>query len=147
MEIGRKIYFDKFGGSVLVDTGERSGYVHETTQDDDFAVYIALAERVPETVGVIQLEYGQYSQDFALCNGYRVNLETLELEFSYPDPNDPEPQEPTYQPPLSEQVKSLESDLGNLLLENAAGKATIATLEDTVGNLLLEIAALKGGAE
>ncbi|MFD3260831.1 hypothetical protein ACE3MQ_19745 [Paenibacillus lentus] len=147
MEIGRKIYFDKLGGSVLVDTGERSGYVHETTQDDDFAAYTALAERVPETVGMIQLEYGQYSQDFSECDGFRVNPSTYELEFSYPDPNGEELEEPLYQLPLSEQVKSLESDMGNLLLENAADKATIATLEDTVGNLLLEVAALKGGAE
>ncbi|WP_055105657.1 hypothetical protein [Paenibacillus ihumii] len=54
---------------------------------------------------------------------------------------------PEQELPLLEQVKSLESDLANLLLENAADKATIATLEDTVGNLLLEVVALKGGAE
>ncbi|WP_055108949.1 hypothetical protein [Paenibacillus ihumii] len=48
---------------------------------------------------------------------------------------------------IADKVTALESDLGNLLLENAADKATIATLEDTVGNLLLEVATLKGGAE
>ncbi|MFD3261847.1 hypothetical protein ACE3MQ_24925 [Paenibacillus lentus] len=147
MQIGKRIYFEKITGNVILDIGERTGHVYETTQEEDFANYKTLAERVPETVGMIQLEYGEYAQDFSQCNGFRVNPGTLQLEFSYPDPSDPEPEEPIYQPSLSEQVLSLESDLGNLLLENAADKATIATLEDTVGNLLLEVAALKGGAE
>ncbi|MNJ68520.1 hypothetical protein D3C77_647760 [compost metagenome] len=72
-----------------------------------------------------------------------VDLDTNELYYNYealPVPIIPDEV-------LSDKVMNLESDLGNLLLENAADKATIATLEDTVGNLLLEVAALKGGAE
>ncbi|CAM2950485.1 hypothetical protein PASE110613_09050 [Paenibacillus sediminis] len=107
MEIGRKIYFDKASGNILVDTGERSGAVVETTQEEDFAVYTALSERNPATVGVIELAYGDYAQDFAGCSGYRVNTSTLALEFSYPDPS--APQTPTaYQPPLTEQVSDLQ---------------------------------------
>ncbi|WP_339318714.1 hypothetical protein [Paenibacillus sp. FSL R10-2734] len=98
MQIGRKIYYDNATGNVLVDTGERSGDVVETTQAQDFAAFAALAERVPETVGVIALEYGEHAHDFAECNGYRVDVKTGKLKFSYPDPNvDPvEPQEPQY---------------------------------------------------
>ena len=106
--IGRKIYYDKSTGNVILDTGEMMGAVIETTVDQDFETYQALKERVRDTVGVIQLEFGQYAQDFAECNGYRVNPETLELEFSYPDPNATEPQELVYQKPLTEQVKELE---------------------------------------
>lgn len=106
--IGRKIYYDKTTGNVILDTGEMIGAVVETAIDQDFETYQALKERVLDTVGVIKLEYGQYAQDFAQCNGYRVNPETLELEFSYPDPNATEPQEPVYVKPLSEQVKKLE---------------------------------------
>lgn len=107
--IGRKIYYDKLTGNVLLDTGERVGFILPTTIDQDFESYEVLKERVRDTVGVIELEYGQYSQDFAQCNGYRVNPQTLELEFSYPDPNATEPQEPVYQKPLTEQVKELEN--------------------------------------
>jgi hypothetical protein len=106
--IGRKVYYDKATGNVIVDTGEMMGAVVETTIDQDFETYQALKERVRDTVGVIQLEYGQYAGDFAQCNGYRVNPETLELEFSYPDPNSTEPQEPVFVKPLTEQVKELE---------------------------------------
>ncbi len=109
MQIGRRIYYEKSTGNVIVDTGERSGYVVESTVEQDFATYAALAERVPETVGWIQLEYGQYAQDFAACNGFRVNPDTLELEFSYPDPNEPEAP-PVYQKPLSVQIEELRAE-------------------------------------
>lgn len=49
MEIGRRIYFDKLTGNVLVNTGERSGNVIETTVEYDLQVYKALSERNPET--------------------------------------------------------------------------------------------------
>jgi hypothetical protein len=96
MEIGRKIYYELATGNYLLDTGERSGLVIETTQEQDFESYAALAERVPETIGVIQLEYGELAQDFMECNGYQVNLTTGLLEFSYPDPSVPD-SPPVYQ--------------------------------------------------
>jgi hypothetical protein len=109
MKIGKRVYYDKVTGNVLVDTGECFGDVVETTQEQDFIVYHMLAERVPETVGMLQLEYGQYAQDFAECSGYRINPENGELEFSYPDPNaeQGEPADPVYQMPLTEQIATL----------------------------------------
>lgn len=115
MQIGRKVYYEKSSGNVIVDTGERSGSVRESTVDEDFASYVALSERVRETVDYIQLEYGQYAQDFAECNGYRVNPETKTLEFSYPDPNAPE-EPPVYRAPLSEEVARLQAENVDLML-------------------------------
>ncbi|WP_422388003.1 hypothetical protein [Brevibacillus borstelensis] len=112
MQIGRKIYYEKSTGNVIVNTGERSGAVRETTVDEDFASYAALAERVRDTVDYIQLEYGQYAQDFAECNGYRVNPETRTLEFSYPDPNQPE-EPPVYRKSLAEENAALRHQLAD----------------------------------
>lgn len=117
MQIGRKIYFDKLTGNILADTGERHGFVRETSTEEDFQTYQALAERVPETVGVLHLGYGQYAQDFAECDGYRINPETEKVEFSYPDPNQEEPQEPVYQKPLSEHISELEDSTANYMLD------------------------------
>ncbi|MBU5441198.1 hypothetical protein [Paenibacillus sp. MSJ-34] len=115
MKIGRRIYFDKSTGNVIVDTGERSGHVVETTNEHDFEVYTALTERNRETVGVLELEYGQYAEDFAACNGFRVNPETLELEFSYPNPDDPETP-PAYRKPLSEELEETKERITDLEL-------------------------------
>lgn len=107
MEIGRKLYFEIATGNVLVDTGERSGFVVPTSIEDDILTYKKLSERNRDTFDVIEFEYGQYAQDFAESNGYRINPETKQIEFSYPDPNETEPSEPVYQVPLSEEVELL----------------------------------------
>lgn len=106
MRIGRRIYFEIATGNVILDTGERWGSVVLTTLEQDWESYSALQERVPSTVSVIELEYGQYAQVFTECSGYRVDLETGKLVFQYPDPNEPDEEQP-YQAPLSEQVEEL----------------------------------------
>ncbi|KAG2974726.1 hypothetical protein PC120_g25955 [Phytophthora cactorum] len=118
MEIGTKIYFEKETGNVVQVIGHRSGDVIETTVDQDFETYKALSERVPETIGTIQLEYDAYEADYN-AGGYisLIDLETLAPLFTYPDPVDPEtPQEP--RSALSKQVDRLaaESNANQLAL-------------------------------
>lgn len=113
MKIGRRIYYDVATGNVIVDTGERQGFVKPTTVEQDIQAYKALSERNRETFDYIELEYGAYAQDFAECNGYRVNPETKQLEFSYPDPNEPDAP-PVYQKPLSEEVEETKQAIAEL---------------------------------
>ena len=115
MQIGRRIYYDLSTGNLIIDTGERQGFVSNTTIEQDIQVFKALSERSRDTFDYLQLEYGQYPQDFAECNGYRVNPETKELEFSYPDPNEEEPLEPVYQKSLSEEIEELRQIIDVLL--------------------------------
>lgn len=145
-EFGRWIYFDNKTGEVLHDTGEvRHTDPEYENKRDPFSTITKLMDRDPSSVGIIKLEPGQYAQDFT--EGYlgRINPEKMDLEFVYLDSTDPEAP-PVYQPPLTEQVNELNTTMGNLILESANDKATIASLEDTVGSLLLEVATLKGGA-
>lgn len=102
-KLGRKLFFDITSGNIITDTGERQGSVVSTTIEQDILTFNALSERNRDTFDVLELEYGQYAQDFTESNGYRVNPETKTLEFSYPDPNEPEV-EPVYQKPLSEKI-------------------------------------------
>jgi len=117
MQIGRRIYYDKATGNVILDSGERSGNVIETTIEQDFAAYAALTERVPDSVGHIQLDYGQYAQDFIEGRLDRIDLEMLTLVFSYPDPAQPGG---TITPPkpLTVQVAELEQKLTETDREN-----------------------------
>jgi hypothetical protein len=116
MQIGRKIYYELATGNVIQDMGEREGSVIETTQEQDFAAYVSLAERVPATVRFIQLEFGQFAQDFATCNGYKVDISGAAptLVFTYPDPNVP-PTPPVYQTPLTQQVTELKSQNADII--------------------------------
>jgi hypothetical protein len=122
MQVGRRIYYEKITGNIIVDTGERSGAIIETTSEQDFAAYTALAERVPETVGVIELGYGQNAEDFAQCNGYRIDPDTNEILFSYPDPNTPEAP-PVYRKPLSEEIEQVKQENSQIRTELEQVKA------------------------
>ncbi|WP_150273212.1 hypothetical protein [Paenibacillus tepidiphilus] len=108
MEIGMKIYYEKDTGKVILNTGEKSGNVAPTTREEDFSYFKVLAERVPDTVGLIELEYRQYAQDFLNATSYRVNTETGELEFCYEPFPSSEQGEQAYQKSLSEQFAVLE---------------------------------------
>lgn len=110
MQVGKKIFYDKLTGDVITDTGERQGSVIATTVDQDITAYTALFERNRATFEVIELEFGAHLQDFAECNGYRVNLTTLALEFSYPDPGEPETP-PVFVKPLSTQIAALSATI------------------------------------
>jgi hypothetical protein len=113
LQIGRRLYYDKLTGNIVFDTGERRGSVKSTTIEQDISTYSALLERNRETFDIIELEFGAFAQDFAECSGYRINPETKQIEFSYPDPNEPE-KEPVYGPPLSAEVERLkQEDLNN----------------------------------
>jgi hypothetical protein len=116
MQIGRKIYYELSTGNVIQDTGERQGSVVETTQEQDFEAYVSLAERVPSTVGCIQIDFGQYVQDFMECNGYRVDISGASptLVFSYPDPSVPDVP-PVYKAPLTTQVEELKSQNADII--------------------------------
>jgi hypothetical protein len=133
VEVGRKIYYEKNTGNVILNTGERSGDVVQTTDEEDFSTYSALAERVPETVGVIRLEYGAFASDYTEGGVItRIDLKTMEPLFTYPDPVDPEtPQEP--RPALSKQVDIMQQDSGEL--------------KQAVAELSLALAAVMGGGE
>ncbi|MBJ6360439.1 hypothetical protein ACFOQM_03800 [Paenibacillus sp. GCM10012307] len=65
--------------------GQRSGSVVPTTWDQDFEDYGVLAERAPGTIGILQLDYGDYEQDFADSIGYRVDPDTQQIIFLYPN--------------------------------------------------------------
>lgn len=109
--IGRKIFYDILNGNVLLEIGEMSGYVVKTTIEQDIESFKSLSERNRDSFDYIELEFGQFAQDFAESNGYRVNPETKELEFSYLDPNEEQPQDPVFRKPLSEEIEEIKNRL------------------------------------
>jgi len=135
MKVGRKIFYDNITGNPLVDTGQWDNVVRDKTVDEEIESYTALSERNLETFDVVKLEYGQHQQNFAKCNGYWVNPETKELEFSYPDPADPEAP-PIYGKPLTDQMDELKQE--NILLK--AQNNAISERADFIEDIIAEMA-------
>lgn len=146
MEIGARIYYDKETGIVIQEVGECSGVVVETTTEQDFAAYIALAKRVPDTIGMIRFEYKEHEQDREIGGHItRIDLETLEPLFTYPEPNEPEvPQEP--RPAISTQVDELKQRSEQLVEESTLNQIALMELHALMLSLIApEEAALTEG--
>jgi hypothetical protein len=84
------------------------GSVVQTTVDQDFFTFLELKQRDRATVGVLNLDFGENAQDFATCNGVRVDLTTKELVFSYPSESN---ELPVFQKPITEQVAEVKAQL------------------------------------
>lgn len=87
-----------------------AGHVVPTTAERDIEVFRQLSERNRNTFDYIELEYGQYREDFLHATSYRVNPKTKELVFSYDKIEEDEEMEPIYQEPLTEKVARLEKE-------------------------------------
>lgn len=85
MDIGRKIYYELSTGNVIIETGERQGDVIETTTDQDFQMYSALQPYQQSAVGVLQLTFGQDSQNFGKYP-YHVDTTTLTIVWDTANP-------------------------------------------------------------
>jgi hypothetical protein len=117
-----RAYYDKLTGNGLTWYSLISGY-RIPTFEEDYQAFRELSERNADTIGYIEFENGEYYQDFLQCNGFRVDPQTLELEFSYPDPNQGPtivPQEPLFQKPLTEQIRDLKQQLAQVNADFAA---------------------------
>ena len=148
MKIGKRIYFDTQTGEIILDTGERSGHVVPTTVERDIEVFRQLSERNRNTFDYIELEYGQYREDFLHATSYRVNPKTRELVFSYDKIEEEEETEPIYQEPLTEKVERLEKE--QLITMTALVEKHEETLELKKMNEKLQemnLIALQGVAE
>ncbi|MFS1511893.1 hypothetical protein VQL36_05575 [Chengkuizengella sp. SCS-71B] len=107
--IGRKLYFDILTGEVILHIDEKIGqFVVETTKEQDFAMYDILAARNPEQVDFVQLEFGENRGDFEKASGFRIDLETNEVLFEFPE----------YVRPHTQIIESLQSEVLTLTERN-----------------------------
>lgn len=111
MQVGKKIYYEKSSGNVILEIEEVQGSAAETTIEEDFASFVALSQRVPSTVGCLQLNFGDLSTEFAACSGYRVDITSNTIVFEYTPPATPPPTVS-----LEARIKALEDvQLANML--------------------------------
>lgn len=156
--IGFKIYYDKATGNEILTLPEtHNAKTLETTKEQDFAIYPVLQARGPESVEVMQLAYGENRNAFQLANSWKVNVETGELEFEYPNYG------PSYEEriaalqkdklKLEEELTAVQDENANLFLQNAMQDMTIenqnlviSTMQDETADLMVKVAIIEMGA-
>lgn len=112
MDGKRYIFYDTSTGEVIVEESRNRASIMPTIERV-IAIYPKLHDRDPSTYDVLILDYNDFLQDFIDCSGYRVNLTTKQLDFKYPDPDNPDDPQ-AFQRPLTEQVDGLKSQIFDL---------------------------------
>lgn len=124
--LGKRIYFLKENGTVILEVGEMEGWVIEPEKDFDKALeeaykyYAELSKYNKEVVDFIDLEYGEYKTEFAEMTSYKIDIATRKPIFEYGEkPNPPEiPQTPTIHERMETQEKANKAQ-DDLILDNA----------------------------
>lgn len=89
--LGRKIYWLKADGSIILEIGEREGWVLETTEEQDYEIYEELKGHSSEDTKCKKLEFGEFKDEFEKATSYTINPETEEIIFDYTPLPEPEP--------------------------------------------------------
>lgn len=107
-----KIYYCNITGQVLLVLASLVN-VKDYTFEEHYQMYSVLNERVKETIGLIELEFGEFEKVSKNSTNMSVNLETGKLEFTY----DEIPREPNRIDILENKISILESENTNLKVE------------------------------
>lgn len=125
--LGRRFFWVKSTGNIIVQRGEMSQGI-ESTKEEDFQVYIELKGYDQDAIEMTTFEPGQYAEDFAQAKSWRFDPETGKILFSYPDSNGPEPQEPIFQPPLTQQIAEVKTENESLINRISDVEMTLAEI-------------------
>lgn len=82
VSLGRKIYYHNQTGQVIVERGECSGDVKETTIEEDMKTYPVI-KLYQDEISCLKLEYGELSWEFNKCIAYKIDLVSLRPQFLF----------------------------------------------------------------
>ena len=133
MGLGRKIYFNNNTGEIILITSQIDKHYIETTFEEDYNFYLQFRNYDKNVVDCIQLEYGEYDNEFnsKVCN--KVNLDTKGLIFE-----DREDREEDFN-----KFDMLEKKISILEEENQALKEEITQIQTSIASLTSLITTLE----
>lgn len=120
--LGRRFFWIKNTGNIVAQRPEMSMGI-ESTKADDFKVYAELKAYNPDEIEMTTFEPGQYAEDFRQAKSWRFDPDTRQIVFNYLDHDNPEPEQPKYQRPLTEQIEELKQAVAELTMLTAAPTA------------------------
>lgn len=142
-----KIYYEKETGEII----HQAFYNYEIKPnlDSDYANLIALNSRVKESIALLVLRNGAYAQDFQEGRLIKIDPESQELIFEYPNPENPD--EPIIpDKPLSVEIDEVKQEnklLQQSLLELTSYAATQDERLATQEQALLELSTVLAGGD
>jgi len=116
--IGKKIYYElTTGTTILMIPQKHSENAVNTTKEQDFIMFDVLNGRNPSQVGVKQLDYMQYENNFEMATTFMIDINTNEVLFQYP----------VFKVSQSDIIEALKSENVVLKADNIKLKEDVAT--------------------
>ncbi|MEC0370898.1 hypothetical protein [Paenibacillus chibensis] len=134
-----RLYFKKTNGYLVAQSYRKGDVLEIPTVEDDFAHLAPLMGLTLNDVYMINLSEGEYEQDLREAESIRLNLDTMSVEFSYKDPNAPDPEHPVFEKSLSEKVKELQDENTLLKAQNAALSDRADFIEDVIAEMAQQV--------
>lgn len=143
--IGRRIFFLKENGTVILEIGEMKGWVVEPKKEFNEAIkeaykyYTEITKYNKEEVDFIDLEFGEYETEFVEKTSYKIDITTRKPIFDYTQIPDPPnvPQKPSIHERMDVQ-ENTNNEQDELIISNAANIAIM--LETTGANTISTLA-------
>ena len=145
--IGKRIFFLKNNGTVILEVGEMEGWVVEPEKEfnkaleEAYKYYAELSKYNKELVDFIDLEFGEFKTEFAEMTSYKIDIATRKPIFDYtpiPDPPDT-PKKPTIHERMDVQ-ENTNNEQDELIISNAANIAIMleATGADAISTFTMD---------
>ena len=145
--IGKRIFFLKNNGTVILEVGEMEGWVVEPEKEfnkaleEAYKYYAELSKYNKELVDFIDLEFGEFKTEFAEMTSYKIDIATRKPIFDYtpiPDPPDT-PKKPTIHERMDVQ-ENTNNEQDELIISNAANRAIMleATGADAISTFTMD---------
>ena len=145
--IGKRIFFLKNNGTVILEVGEMEGWVVEPEKEfnkaleEAYKYYAELSKYNKEEVDFIDLEFGEYETEFAEKTSYKIDIITRKPIFDYtPIPDSPDvPRKPSLHERMDTQ-ENTNNEQDELIISNATNIAIMleATGANTISTLAIE---------
>ena len=139
--VGKRIFFLKDTGVVILKIDEMEGWVNEPEKEFDKALeeaykyYAELKKYNKEQVDFIDLKWGEYKTEFAECTSFKIDVATRKPVFEYGEK--PNPPEVPIKPSLHERVGDLE--LGAEATQEALDMLLLANMGEPVQSATLAV--------
>lgn len=131
--IGKKIYYELETGNVVLTIPERHNEnAVETTKEQDFIMFDVLQARNPSLIGIKQMGYREFQNDFNIANSFMIDIMNGNVLFQYPNSVIPQ----------SESIENLKSEngsLGMLMVEKDTQIMGLQNGNEALGNQIVQM--------
>ena len=131
--IGKKIYYELTTGNVVLTIPERHNEnAVNTTIEQDFIMFDVLQARNPSLIGVKQMEYREFQNDFDMANSFMIDVTNDRVLFQYH----------VFENSQADDTKALKTEnefLGMLMVEKDTQIMGLQNGNEALGNQIVQM--------